>query len=80
MVTLEEESRRKAQEVDYEVNQSWTAVHQTIAKIMLKCLDDREALKISTRLALPQYVLRGRRVVKNTSCCSRFSDKEQTRS
>ena len=28
---LEEESRRKAQEVDYEVNRSWTAVHPSFS-------------------------------------------------
>ena len=48
-VTQEEESIRKAQEVVNEVNQKWTAVYQTIAKIMLKHLDESEALKVSTR-------------------------------
>ena len=28
----EEESRRKAQEVDYKVNQNWTAVYKSIAR------------------------------------------------
>ena len=37
----EEESRRKAQEVDYEVNQNWTAVHQSIARRMLSYLDKK---------------------------------------
>ena len=32
MVAQEEESKRKAQEVENEVNQKWTAVHQLIAK------------------------------------------------
>ena len=38
LVTQEEESRRKAQEVDHEVNQNWTAVYQSIAwtKVKLK--------------------------------------------
>ena len=48
-VTQEEESIRKAQEVVNEVNQKWTAVYLTIAKRMLKHLDDSEALKVSTR-------------------------------
>ena len=47
LVTQEEESRRKAQEVDYEVNQSW-AVHQSIARRMLSYLDNSEASKVST--------------------------------
>ena len=45
----EEESRRKAQEVDYEVNRNWTAVYQTIARIMLSYFDESEALKVSTK-------------------------------
>ena len=48
-MTQDEESRRKAQEVDNEVNQKWTAVNQTIAKTMLKYLDESEAVKVSTR-------------------------------
>ena len=48
-VTQEEESIRKAQEVVNEVNQKWTAVYLTIAKRMLKHLNDSEALKVSTR-------------------------------
>ena len=45
MVRQEEESRRKAEEVDNEVNQNWTAVYQTITKILLKFLEDSEASK-----------------------------------
>ena len=45
----EEEARRNVQEVDNEVNQNWTPVHQTIAKRMLKYLEDSEGLKVSTR-------------------------------
>ena len=49
LVTQEEESRRKAQEVDYEVNQNWTAVNHTIAIKILSYLDLSEASKVSTR-------------------------------
>ena len=49
LVTPEEESRRKAQEVDYEVVQNWTAVSQTIARRMLSYLDKSEASKVSTK-------------------------------
>ena len=45
----EEESRRKAQEVDYEVNQSWAAVYQSIVRRMLGYLDNSEASKLSTK-------------------------------
>ena len=45
LVTQEEESRRKAQEVDYEVNQSWAAVYRSIARRILSYLDNKEALK-----------------------------------
>ena len=48
-ITQEEESRREVQEVDNEVNQNWTVVYQTIARRMLKYLEDSEALKVSTR-------------------------------
>ena len=41
--TQEEESRKKAQEVDCEVSQSWTAVYQSIARRMLSDLDKSEA-------------------------------------
>ena len=56
MATQEEEARRNVQEVDNDVNQNWTAVYQTIAKIMLKYLEDSEALKVSTR-ELEEHVL-----------------------
>ena len=49
MATQEEEARRNVQGVDNEVNRNLTAVHQTIAKRMLKYLEDSEALKVSTR-------------------------------
>ena len=38
----------KAQEVDCEVNQNWTAVYQLIARRMLKYLEDSDALKVRT--------------------------------
>ena len=38
LVTQEEESRWKAQEVDYEVNHNWTAVDQSVARRMLSYL------------------------------------------
>ena len=38
------EARRNVQEVD-----NWTAVHQLVAKSLLKCSQDSEALKVSTR-------------------------------
>ena len=41
LVTQEEESRRKAQDVDYEVNQCWTAVYQSMARRMLSFLDKK---------------------------------------
>ena len=56
MVTEDEESRTKAQEVDNEANEKWTVVYQTIAKTMLKYLDESEALKVSTR-ELQKHVL-----------------------
>ena len=43
-----QESRRKAQEVDWGGNQSWAAVYQSIAIRMLSHLDNSEALKVST--------------------------------
>ena len=43
LVTQEEESRRKAQEDDYEVNRNWTAVYQTIAIRMSSYLDESQA-------------------------------------
>ena len=49
LVTQEEESRRKAQEIDYEVNQYWKAVDQSIAREMLSYLDKSEALQVSTK-------------------------------
>ena len=42
--TQEEESRRKAQEVDNEVNLSWTGVCQTIAKTIVEVLGDKRSL------------------------------------
>ena len=44
LVTQEEESLRMAQGVDYEVNQSWAAVYQTISRRMLSYLVESEAL------------------------------------
>ena len=55
-LTWEEEARRNVQEVDNEVNQNWTAVYQTLAKRMLKCLEDSEALKVRIR-ELKEHVL-----------------------
>ena len=49
LVTEEEESRRKAQDVDYKVNRNWTAVYQTVARRILSYLDNSEALKVSTK-------------------------------
>ena len=49
LVTQEKESRRKAREVDYEANQNWPAVYQTIARRMLSHLDESEASKVSTK-------------------------------
>ena len=49
LVTQEEESRRKAQDVDYEVNQCWTAVYQSMARRMLSFLDKSEAPKVITK-------------------------------
>ena len=46
LVTQEEESRRKAQEVDYEVNQNWTPNGY---KKNVSYLDESEALKASTK-------------------------------
>ena len=92
-MTQEEESRRKAQDVDNEVNQKWTAVYQTIAKKMLKYLDDGEALKVSTRELKEQVlsstepsvnrvrIARQAKIEKSKKLFQIFSsDKEQTRS
>ena len=49
LVTQEEESRRRAQEVDCGVNQSWAAVYQSIERRILSYLDKSEALKVSTK-------------------------------
>ena len=49
LVTQEEESRRRAQEVDCGDNQSWAAVYQSIARRMLSYLDNSEALKASAK-------------------------------
>ena len=45
MATQEEEARRNVQEVDNEVNQNWTAVYQTIAKIMFEVLGGQRSLE-----------------------------------
>ena len=45
----EEKARCNVQEVDDEVDRSWTAASEWTAKKMLKYLEDREALKVSTR-------------------------------
>ena len=55
-MTQEEESRRKAQEVDNEVNRNWTPVYQTIARRMLSHLDESEALKVSTKESKEQVL------------------------
>ena len=47
-MTQEEKARRNVQGVDDEIHQNWTAVHQWTAKRMLRCLEDSEALKVST--------------------------------
>ena len=44
-----EESRRKAQEVDHEVNRNWTAIYQTIVTNVLSYMDESEALKVNTK-------------------------------
>ena len=49
LVTQEEESRRKAQEVGCGGNQSWAAVYQSMTRRMLRYLDNSEALKVSTK-------------------------------
>ena len=49
LVTQEEESRRRAQEVDCGVNQSWAAVYQSITRRMLSYLDNSKGLKVSTK-------------------------------
>ena len=43
------ECKRKVQEVDNEVNQHSTSVHQTIARLMLSYLDNSEASTVSTK-------------------------------
>ena len=48
MATREKEAPRNVKEVDNEINQNWTAAYQLIAKRMLKCLEDSEALKENT--------------------------------
>ena len=48
LVTQEEESTRRAQEVDCGGNQSWAVVYQSIARIILIYFDNSEALKVST--------------------------------
>ena len=52
LVIQDEESRRRAQEVDCAVNQSWAAV----ARRMLSYLDNSEALKVSTKELKEQVV------------------------
>ena len=44
----EDRASRDVQEVDDGVDQNWTAGREWIAKIMLKFLEDSEALKVST--------------------------------
>ena len=56
LVTQDEESRRKAQEVDYEVNQNWTVVYQSIARRTLSYLDKREASKGSAKVKKEQVL------------------------
>ena len=48
LVTQEEKSRRKAQELECGVSQSWAAVYQSIARRMLSYLDNSEAFQMST--------------------------------
>ena len=93
LVTQEEESRRRAQEVDCGVNQSWAAVYQLIARRMLSYSDNSEALKVSTKELKEQVlspnepsvnmerIVRQAREVKSTRNCPRSSaDKEHKRS
>ena len=49
LVTQEEESRRRTQELDYEGNQSWAAVYQSISRRVLSQLHNSEALEVSTK-------------------------------
>ena len=39
----------RTQEVDCEGNKGWAVVHQSIAREMLSCLDNSEALKVGTK-------------------------------
>ena len=48
LVKQDEESRKRVQVMDWGGNQSWAAICQSIARRMLSCLDNSEALKVST--------------------------------
>ena len=72
-VTQEEEARRMAQEVDYEVNQNWTAIYQTIAR---SYLDESEALKASTK-EFKELVLTPKEPSVNIECIARQAKSEK---
>ena len=54
-------SRRGTQEVDCEVNKSWAAVYQSVARRMLSYLDNSEALKEGTKEFAPKKTKRQHR-------------------
>ena len=87
----EENARRDVQQVDDEVDQTWTAACEWTAKKMLKYLEDSEVLRsarengrkkscLQTSRASEKCASRGRREVRKAKSCFRFPDKEQTRS
>ena len=88
LVIQDEESRKRAQEVDCGVNHSWAAVYQSIARRMFSYLDKSESLKASTK-ELKEQVLsptepsvnidrKGKREVKKHKIF--YPDLQQTRS
>ena len=74
------ESERKAHEVDCEVNQSWPAIYQSIARRMLSCLGNSEAKKVSTTELKEQInierILRQARSEKHKTLLQIFSRQE----
>ena len=89
---VQHSSRRRTQEVDCEVNKSWAAVYQSIARRMRSYLDNSEASNVGTKeleehVLAPnepsvdmEHIVRQARGEKHKKCSRSSADKEQKRS
>ena len=86
----EERSQRSVQDDNDKGDICWTEACEGIARRMLKCLEDSEVTKVSTRELVEQVlspnesrinIVRIARQARNENgkMCFRFSDKEKTR-